>query len=83
MRLARFDGGRIGVCLGDEIVDVTDVCGIDPAEWPAVGPLRLIRDFEALRPKIEAALAAAARKPWPMSGWKRRCRGRTRSSPIR
>lgn len=63
MRLARFDGGRIGVCLGEEIADVTDVCGIDPAEWPAVGPLRLIRDFEALRPKIEAALATAARKP--------------------
>mgnify|MGYP006169261617 CR=1 FL=1 len=45
MRIARFDGGKIGVVDGDSIVDVTAVCGIDPAEWPAVGPLRLIRDL--------------------------------------
>lgn len=76
MRLARFDGGRIGVVEGDEIVDVTAVCGVDPAEWPAVGPLRLIRDFVRLRPQIEAALPSAPRQalaavrletpvPWP------------------
>lgn len=76
MRLARFDGGRVGVAVGNEIVDVTDVCGVDPAEWPAVGPLRVIRDFAALRPLIEAALTTAPRKalsavrletpvPWP------------------
>ena len=76
MRIARFDGGKIGVVDGDSIVDVTAVCGIDPAEWPAVGPLRLIRDFAALRPAIEAALPTAPRHaladvrletpvPWP------------------
>ncbi|WP_374526684.1 fumarylacetoacetate hydrolase family protein [Novosphingobium sp.] len=76
MRLARFNGGRIGVCLGDEIADVTAICGVDPEEWPAVGPLRLIRDFAALRPRIEAGLASApkialaqarleAPVPWP------------------
>lgn len=76
MRIARFDEGRIGVVDGDDIVDVTAVCGVDPAEWPAVGPLRLIRDFEALRPAIEAALPTAPRQalanvrletpiPWP------------------
>lgn len=63
MRIARFDGGRIGVVDGDSIVDVTAVCGVDPAEWPAVGPLRLIRDFAALRPAIEAALPTAPRLP--------------------
>lgn len=63
MRLARFDGGRIGICVGEEIVDVTEVCGVDPDEWPATGPLRLIRDFAELRPKIEAALASAPRRP--------------------
>lgn len=63
MRIARFDGGRIGVVDGDSIVDVTAVCGVDPAEWPAVGPLRLIRDFAALRPAIEAALPSAPRLP--------------------
>lgn len=76
MRLARFNGGRIGVCLGDEIADVTALCGVDPDEWPAVGPLRLIRDFAVLRPRIEAGLASAPRialaqvrleapVPWP------------------
>lgn len=76
MRIARFDGGKIGVVDGDSIVDMTAVCGIDPAEWPAVGPLRLIRDFAALRPAIEAALPTAPRHaladvrletpvPWP------------------
>jgi 2-keto-4-pentenoate hydratase/2-oxohepta-3-ene-1,7-dioic acid hydratase in catechol pathway len=63
MRLARFDGGRIGVCLGAEIVDITQVVGVDPQEWPAVGPLRLIRDFDALRPAIEKALETAPRRP--------------------
>lgn len=76
MRLARFDGGRIGICIGDDIVDVTEICGVDSGEWPAVGPLRVIRDFEALRPRIEAALPGLPRKslrdvrletpvPWP------------------
>jgi len=63
MRLARFDGGKIGLVLDQEIADITDVCGVDTGEWPAMGSVRLIRDFEALRPKIEAALATAARKP--------------------
>lgn len=76
MRIARFDGGRIGVVDGDSIVDVTAICEVDPAEWPAVGPLRLIRDFAVLRPAIEAALPSAPRHaladvrletpvPWP------------------
>ena len=63
MRLARFDGGRIGICIGGDIVDVTEICGVDAGEWPAVGPLRVIRDFASLRPRIEAALPALARRP--------------------
>lgn len=63
MRIARFDGGRIGVVDGADIVDVTAICGVDPAEWPGVGPLRLIRDFSVLRPAIEAALPSAPRFP--------------------
>lgn len=30
MRIARFDEGRTGVVVGDEVVDVTDVLGLDP-----------------------------------------------------
>jgi len=76
MKLARFDGGRIGIVLGDEIADITEISGVDPAEWPAMGVVRLIRDFEGRRAEIEAALATAPRKalaqvrletpvPWP------------------
>lgn len=63
MRLARFDGGRIGICIDEEIVDVTDICGVDTGEWPAVAPLRLIRDFASLKPRIEAALPTLPRRP--------------------
>lgn len=56
MRLARFDGGRLGLILGDEIADLTMLCGVDPLEWPAMGMVRLIRDFDHLRASIEAAL---------------------------
>lgn len=63
MRLARFNGGRIGIVEGETIADVTEACGVDPAEWPAVAPLRLIRDFVAFRPVIEAALPGASRLP--------------------
>jgi len=63
MRLARFDGGRIGIVLDQEIADITGIAGVDPAEWPATGVLRLIRDFDAKRAEIEAALESAPRKP--------------------
>lgn len=63
MRLARFDSGRIGICIGEDIVDVTDICGVDTGEWPAVGPLRVIRDFASLKPRIEAALPTLSRLP--------------------
>lgn len=63
MKIARFDEGKIGVVLGDDIVDVTAACSIDPGEWPPVGPVRLIRDFGHLRPAIEAAVAAGTSIP--------------------
>ena len=63
MKIARFDEGRIGVVIGDELVDVTAAVGVDPQEWPEVGPNRLIRDFAALAPRIEAAAAAGERIP--------------------
>lgn len=63
MRLARFDGGRLGVVMGEEIADITALCGANPQEWPAMGMVRLIRDFEALKGTIEAALPDLARIP--------------------
>lgn len=76
MRLARFNDGRTGVVLGQEIADITDICGIDAQEWPPTGILRLIRDFEQHKPRIKEAISTAARHnladvrlltpvPWP------------------
>ena len=63
MKIARFDGGRIGIVVEDQIFDVTAVCGVDPGEWPPMGMVRTIAEFDALRPKIEAAVKAGGGKP--------------------
>jgi 2-keto-4-pentenoate hydratase/2-oxohepta-3-ene-1,7-dioic acid hydratase in catechol pathway len=63
MKIARFNGGRIGIVVGDTIRDVTVAAGIDPAEWPPVGPVRLIADFVALRDKLAAAAQMASPLP--------------------
>jgi len=63
MKIARYNGGKIGIVTGDRIVDVTKICGVDPGEWPPVGMNRVIANFAALRPKIEAALATAPSEP--------------------
>jgi 2-keto-4-pentenoate hydratase/2-oxohepta-3-ene-1,7-dioic acid hydratase in catechol pathway len=63
MKITRFNDGRIGIVDQDQIIDVTEVVGVDTREWPPVGMVRVIADFERLRPKIEAALSKAARQP--------------------
>ena len=55
MRLARFNGGRIGVVRDDVIVDVSDVAGGGGDEWPPVQMLRLIDRFDALRAELDEA----------------------------
>jgi len=59
MKIARFNGGRIGIVVGDTIRDVTAAAGVDPAEWPPVGMVRLIANFASLRDKLAAAAQAA------------------------
>jgi 2-keto-4-pentenoate hydratase/2-oxohepta-3-ene-1,7-dioic acid hydratase in catechol pathway len=56
MKIARFNGGRIGLVIDGAIRDVTAAAGVDPAEWPPVGPVRLIAEFAARR---DALLKAA------------------------
>jgi 2-keto-4-pentenoate hydratase/2-oxohepta-3-ene-1,7-dioic acid hydratase in catechol pathway len=58
VKIARFDGGRIGVVVNDQIIDVTAICGVEPGEWPPMGMVRVIAEFDALRPQIEAAVKA-------------------------
>jgi 2-keto-4-pentenoate hydratase/2-oxohepta-3-ene-1,7-dioic acid hydratase in catechol pathway len=56
MRIIRFNGGRIGVLHHDRVYDATDAIGLDTTEWPPVGMVRLIRDFELLKPRLAALL---------------------------
>ena len=56
MNIARYNGGKIGIVIDDRIVDVSRICGVDPAEWPPVGINRVIANFAALRPSIAAAV---------------------------
>lgn len=63
MKLVRFDGGRLGVLQAGRVHDITALVGDDPAQWPPVGMLRLIRSFAELRPRIEAHLGQSAGVP--------------------
>jgi 2-keto-4-pentenoate hydratase/2-oxohepta-3-ene-1,7-dioic acid hydratase in catechol pathway len=63
VKLTRFDGGRIGVVRDETIYDVSAACGVDPAEWPPVGIVRVIANWEALQPAIEAALRTGTGTP--------------------
>jgi 2-keto-4-pentenoate hydratase/2-oxohepta-3-ene-1,7-dioic acid hydratase in catechol pathway len=53
MKLARFNGGRVGLVEASQIVDITEREGLDPAAWPPVSMVRLI----ARHAKAPAALA--------------------------
>lgn len=46
MKLFRFDGGRIGVGVGDACYDITEALGLDTAAWPPVQMVQLIAEFE-------------------------------------
>jgi 2-keto-4-pentenoate hydratase/2-oxohepta-3-ene-1,7-dioic acid hydratase in catechol pathway len=59
MKLARFNGDRIGVVNGETIVDVSDACGVAEGEWPPVGINRIIAEFSTMRPLIEKAAQGA------------------------
>ena len=63
MKIARYNGGRIGIVVDDRIVDVSRACGVDPAEWPPVGMNRVIANFASLRPAIAAALKTGSSEP--------------------
>src|SRR6478672_9176798 len=63
MRIARFDDDRIGVVVGEGIVDVTDALEVSAGEWPPVGMNRLIRDFPVVRPALTQAAARGLARP--------------------
>jgi 2-keto-4-pentenoate hydratase/2-oxohepta-3-ene-1,7-dioic acid hydratase in catechol pathway len=61
MKLASFNGGRIGVVIDDDIVDISDLVNATPNAWPAVAMLHVIDRFASLRGKIEDFVQTAAR----------------------
>lgn len=64
MKITRFNQGQIGVVVDEaHLVDITAIIGEDAAAWPPVGTVRLIAQFESLRPAIEKALPALPRIP--------------------
>jgi len=58
MKLVRYDGGRIGVVRGDAVIDASECIGLDRGEFPPVGMVRLIRQFDRLKPRLEALSGA-------------------------
>lgn len=63
MKLASFDGGRIGLVNGDDIVDITGEVNVTPGAWPPVGMLHVIERFPSLKGRLAELAASAPRKP--------------------
>ncbi len=55
MKLALFNGNRLGIVRGDTVVDVTSALPAWDNGYMANFWVRLCADFDALRPKLEAA----------------------------
>jgi hypothetical protein len=53
MKLVRFDGGRIGILQDGKVYDATNAIGFDPKAWPPTGMVRLIADYQSLRPWLD------------------------------
>lgn len=63
MRFATFDGGRIGIVDGHDIVDISEFVDAQPGIWPPLGMVRFIADYERHRPHLSSWLREGARKP--------------------
>jgi 2-keto-4-pentenoate hydratase/2-oxohepta-3-ene-1,7-dioic acid hydratase in catechol pathway len=59
MKLARFNGGKLGVVESDRIVDVTHLSPVSAGIWPPVADLAFLARFEELHSRIEDLLHSA------------------------
>lgn len=55
MKLARFNGGRIGVVRDREVFDVSAQLGAETSAFPPVDMIRLIANFHHLKPILETS----------------------------
>ena len=58
MKITRFDDGKIGIVVGERIVDVSHLLDTDVHAWPSVAMNRLIANFAAHRGALQAAAAS-------------------------
>lgn len=63
MRLALFDGGRLGIVEGETIVDVTGVVGDRPCPFPLTAMHHLVYDYAVLCDRIGDWKDRGARYP--------------------
>jgi 2-keto-4-pentenoate hydratase/2-oxohepta-3-ene-1,7-dioic acid hydratase in catechol pathway len=56
MRLARFNEGRIGIVVDEDVIDVTDLVAHDLQAWPQVAMNRLIANYISYQPILEKAM---------------------------
>lgn len=70
MKLAALDGGRVALVDGDELVDVSDLVGVRPGEWPPVGGARAVAAFAADPPRWDDL---ASRPRMPLGGTRLEC----------
>ncbi len=57
MKLARFNEGRIGIVVDEEIIDINDLVNKDLEAWPLVAMNRLIAEYQQFEPTLRTALA--------------------------
>lgn len=63
MRLALFDGGRLGVLKGERVVDASGLVAGERLRFPLTAMHVAIEDWPRLRPQLEALAASAAGVP--------------------
>lgn len=66
MKIIRFNQNRLGITDGQKVVDVSDMFGAGPAEWPPVGMNRLIREFAQHRATFARMLETKAGVPFAL-----------------
>ncbi|MCB1474526.1 MAG: fumarylacetoacetate hydrolase family protein [Rhodobiaceae bacterium] len=63
MKIASYNGHRLGIIDGDDIIDISDLAGVSPEFWPPVGMVKLIAGFEELEATIKERIASGSRLP--------------------
>ncbi|APO70718.1 fumarylacetoacetate hydrolase protein (plasmid) [Rhizobium gallicum] len=63
MKFVSYDGNKIGVVNGEDVVELTDLVQADAGFWPPINMVQFIANFEALKPAIKARLLGDVRTP--------------------